>query len=85
MKTEKPVERCFPDCTSHQSKKLISGLREVPLYLGATDPMRKFNLQNSQEGSHKHEPEAEAEPNERIDTKNNYLEQKFEQQIKVNP
>ena len=47
--------------------------------------MRKFNLQNSQEGSHKHEPEAEAEPNERIDTKNNYLEQKFEQQIKVNP
>ena len=47
--------------------------------------MRKFNLQNSQEGSHKHEPEAEAEPNERIDTKNNYLEQKFGQQIKVNP
>ena len=41
--------------------------------------MRKFNLQNSQEGSHTHEHEAEAEPNERLDTKNYYLEQKFEQ------
>lgn len=43
--------------------------------------MRKFNLQNNQEGSQTHEPEAEAEPNKKIDPQNYYLEQKFEQTI----